>query len=62
MYIALIGKFRQNKGLKKELFDTKDSYIVEKSKDDSFWGSGKDGEGKNILGRLLMLARDELKE
>ena len=62
MYNALIAKFRQNETLKKELIDTKESYIVEQAVDDDYWGCGADGKGKNILGRLLMYVRDELKE
>ena len=62
MYNALITKFRQNETLKKELIDTDKNYIVEQAVDDYYWGCGADGTGKNILGRLLMYVRDELKE
>jgi GTP cyclohydrolase II len=60
MYNALYEKFSQNSGLIKILLSTKKDYIVEKAIDDEFWGSGADGEGKNMLGKLLMYLRDEL--
>jgi len=59
MYNALYEKFTQNDGLKEILLTTKKNYIVEKAIDDEFWGSGADGEGKNMLGKLLMYLRDE---
>ena len=62
MHNALLAKFRQNKNLKKELLNTGSAYIIEKAKNDSYWGSGLEMNGKNILGRLLMFIRDEIKE
>lgn len=62
MYMALYKKFTQNYSLKQLLLSTDGSYIVERAKDDEFWGDGKNGDGKNMLGRLLMFVRDELKE
>lgn len=48
------------------LLSTGDKPIVEESKKDSFWGAKPIGEdileGANILGRLLMELRDELKK
>jgi predicted NAD-dependent protein-ADP-ribosyltransferase YbiA (DUF1768 family) len=35
---------------------------VEASKTDAFWGLGKKGNGKNMLGVLLMELRDELRK
>ena len=58
MYNALIAKFRQNEKLKELLLTTKNRYIIEKAVDDEYWGRGKEGNGKNILGRLLMYVRD----
>lgn len=31
-------------------------------KDDSFWGIGKDGTGKNELGKALMRLRDRVRD
>ena len=48
------------------LLATKDKPIVEESRKDSFWGAKPEGEdslvGYNVLGRLLMELREELKE
>lgn len=38
-----------------------DREIVEDSPIDSYWGCGADGLGKNMLGKLLMKLREELK-
>lgn len=62
MYNALYEKFTQNSDLKRLILSTKEAYIIEEAKDDMYWGSGKDGNGKNILGRLLMFLRDEFEE
>lgn len=59
MFNALFLKFNFDEKLKNILLETKKAYIIEDSKDDSFWGCGKDGNGKNMLGKLLMYLRDE---
>ena len=58
---ALRAKFTQNEDLKKILLETGDATLVEHTKNDSYWGDGGDGSGKNMLGRLLMELREELK-
>jgi ribA/ribD-fused uncharacterized protein len=58
---ALRAKFTQNDDLKKILLETGDALIVEHTKNDSYWGDGGDGSGKNMLGLLLMELREELK-
>lgn len=60
MLKALQCKFTQHNNLKELLLSTKDSYIVEDSKTDSYWGVGADGNGKNMLGKLLMNLRASL--
>lgn len=47
--------------LRKKLLDTGGSILIEDSKTDSFWGIGKKGKGKNMLGELLMKIRDEIR-
>jgi ribA/ribD-fused uncharacterized protein len=47
----------QNKDLAKILVDTGDALIVEDSPRDSYWGVGKDGNGLNRLGEILMEVR-----
>lgn len=41
------------------LLSTAGSVLVEASPYDHFWGGGRDGEGLNYLGRLLMKLRAE---
>jgi len=43
------------------LLDTGEAVLIERSKIDAFWGIGKKGNGKNMLGRLLMELRSHLK-
>jgi ribA/ribD-fused uncharacterized protein len=61
MLEALGYKFTQHEDLKQLLLETGDAEIIEDSPTDYYWGCGKDGFGKNMLGKLLMLLRDELK-
>ena len=59
-YIMLKGlraKFSQNEDLKQKLLDTGDAILHEDSPTDMFWGK----KGKDMLGKLLMQVRDELK-
>ena len=58
---ALRAKFTQNEELKKILLETGDAHLVEHTTNDRYWGDGGDGSGKNMLGKLLMELRDELK-
>jgi ribA/ribD-fused uncharacterized protein len=60
MATGLSAKFRQNPRLKAILLGTMDRELREKSRWDSYWGTGRDGRGKNQLGKLLMSLRDDL--
>lgn len=62
MYEALEAKFTQHENLKKVLLETGDAVIVEHTIKDSYWGDGGNGSGKNMLGKLLMVLRDDLSE
>ena len=57
---CLFAKFTQHSDLKQKLINTKNAKIIENSKTDAFWGIGKNGKGKNMLGNLLMELRKEL--
>ena len=61
MYRAIQAKFTQHPSLLKKLLDTGDAILVEHTFKDSYWGDGGDGKGKNMLGKLLMKLREELK-
>lgn len=58
---VLTAKFTQCHDLRKELLATGDEELVEDSPVDYYWGCGADGTGKNMLGKLLMELREELK-
>ena len=60
MLKALLAKFTQHEDLKKRLLSTGNRHLVEHTSNDSFWGDGGDGSGKNNLGRLLMQVRQAL--
>ncbi|KAL3838545.1 hypothetical protein ACJIZ3_023136 [Penstemon smallii] len=60
MYQALKCKFSTYPNLTSMLLSTAGSVLVEASPHDLFWGGGRDGEGLNYLGRLLMQLRSEL--
>lgn len=57
---VLLAKFLQHDDLALKLKRTAPLELVEESKTDAFWGIGKNGRGKNMLGTLLMEIRAEL--
>ncbi len=61
MRTVLQLKFLQDAHCRRVLLDSGDSELVEASPRDSFWGGGSDGRGANILGKLLMELRQQLK-
>ena len=61
MQTAVRTKFTQITDLKKLLLNTGDAELIEHTADDSYWGDGGDGSGKNMLGMILMDIRDELR-
>ncbi|GAY62295.1 hypothetical protein CUMW_216670, partial [Citrus unshiu] len=62
MYRALKCKFSIYPHLNSMLLSTGGSVLVEASPHDLFWGGGREGEGLNYLGRLLMQLRSEFLE
>lgn len=57
---ALIAKFEQHETLRTLLLSTGDAKLVEHTENDSYWGDGGDGSGRNMLGQLLMEVRQKL--
>jgi ribA/ribD-fused uncharacterized protein len=55
------SKFKQHDDIRNILLSTGDAKIVEHTENDSYWGDGGDGSGKNMLGQILMEIREELK-
>lgn len=62
MYKCVLAKFSQHVSIRRTLLDTGDALLVEHTSADSYWGDGGDGSGKNMLGKILMRVRDNLRE
>ena len=58
---AVLAKFTQHDDLQEVLLSTGDAKLVEHTTNDSYWGDGGDGSGKNMLGRILMEVREQLR-
>ena len=61
MRTAVMAKFTQHDQSRELLLSTGDAELVEHTVNDSYWGDGGDGSGKNMLGLLLMEVRDHLR-
>ncbi len=62
MVVCLRKKFSATQ-YKRILAETRDAEIIEAAErwNDTEWGIGKDGTGKNLLGKALMQVREEMK-
>ena len=60
LFQGLKAKFEQNSFLQTLLLKTGSEELIEQSPWDSYWGSGRLGNGKNRMGHLLMKLRSEL--
>jgi ribA/ribD-fused uncharacterized protein len=58
---AVLTKFTQHEDLRAVLLGTGDALLVEHTANDSYWGDGGDGSGRNRLGQILMSVREELR-
>ncbi|HEX8283472.1 MAG TPA: NADAR family protein [Pyrinomonadaceae bacterium] len=58
---AVLAKFTQHAELRDILLATGDALLVEHTRNDSYWGDGGDGRGRNMLGRILASVREELR-
>lgn len=59
---AVLRKFETHAEIREILLATGDEEIVENSPSDYYWGCGKDGSGKNMLGQILMEVREILRK
>ncbi|MDA7977165.1 MAG: NADAR family protein [Pirellulales bacterium] len=59
---VVAAKFSQHSELRLLLLNTGDAKLIENTANDSYWGDGGDGSGKNMLGRILMEVRDSLRD
>ena len=57
MLTALRAKFKQNLKLKLKLLETGNAKLHEDSPSDMYWGV----KGKDKLGKILMIVREELR-
>ena len=58
---AVLAKFTQHEDLRELLLSTGGAKLVEHTTNDSYWGDGGDGSGKNMLGQILMEVREQLR-
>ena len=61
MRTAVLAKFTQHDDVRALLLSTGNAKLVEHTTNDSYWGDGGDGSGKNMLGRILMEVREQLR-
>lgn len=59
---AVLCKFETHGDIREILLATGDEEIVENAPGDYYWGCGKDGSGKNMLGQILMEVREILRK
>lgn len=62
MLEGVLEKFRQNKEICYKLIETRNEQIIENTVDEYYWGIGKEKNGKNNFGKILMQAREILKD
>jgi ribA/ribD-fused uncharacterized protein len=58
---AVAAKFAAHADIRDILLATGDQEIVEDTTTDNYWGRGRTGTGKNMLGRILMRTRTQLR-
>lgn len=62
IFNILLNKFNRNRDLLEKLLATGDAKLIEDSPYDYYWGIGKDGSGRNVLGQLLGKVREYFRE
>jgi GTP cyclohydrolase II len=61
MLEGLRAKFEQHPDLAERLLRSGDRLLIERTRNDSYWGDGGDGTGQNRLGYLLMQVRAKIR-
>ena len=54
MLAAVRAKFVQNADARELLLSTANEELIEHTRNDAYWGDGRDGSGRNQLGRTLL--------
>jgi hypothetical protein len=62
MLVPVRAKFTQHDVLTKLLLSTNGFYLIEHTENDGYWADNGDGTGVNMLGKILMIVREELEE
>ncbi len=57
---TVLEKFAQHRDICDILLETGDEKIIEATPKDNYWGEGRDGRGRNMLGVILVEVRREL--
>lgn len=57
----LRAKIRRHEYVRRKLLETGHRVLIENSWRDDFWGWGPNRDGKNVLGKLWMEVRDEVR-
>jgi ribA/ribD-fused uncharacterized protein len=58
---AVRQKFLKHKDIQQILLGTGDEELIEATSNDYYWGCGTNGTGKNMLGKILMEVRAEIR-
>lgn len=58
---AVRAKFARHADIRAVLLGTDDEVLIEDAPGDYCWGCGAEGTGRNMLGKILMEVRDELR-
>lgn len=61
MKAIMRAKLEQHVDVRAALLETGDADIRKNHPEDDYWGTGSDGDGQNVMGKIWMELRDELK-
>jgi N-glycosidase YbiA len=59
---AVRRKFETHEDIRRILLSTGNEELIEQTTDDYYWGCGTNGTGANMLGKILMEVRAEMRE
>ena len=59
---AVLTKFQTHDDIRQTLLETGNADIIENAPSDYYWGCGKKGTGKNMLGIILVETRKKLRD